>query len=287
MIKTQELKLLGKIIIKGKIGAKTGLHIGGSSTGLEIGGTDNIVIRDIITRTPYIPGSSLKGKMRNLLEKEKGMAIDNERIWVVKPDYDKQGTVIKEGISIHMCDKEDCIICNIFGRNNGKQTKVKDDEEIFIRNTTPTRLIVRDSNLTEESTKELEEAETDLPYTEVKFENVIDRITSAANPRQIERVPAGAVFDFEIIYNIFNNMDVDYLKYVFEAMKLLEDDYLGGQGTRGYGKVELKEIDIEWRPKNYYESGQDTDKISNLNNKWSTINQISQNFENIRNQISI
>ena len=63
----EELRLQGKYIIQGKIKVLTGLHIGGPTTGLNIGGVDNIVIKDAKGK-PYIPGSSLKGKMRSLLE---------------------------------------------------------------------------------------------------------------------------------------------------------------------------------------------------------------------------
>ena len=179
-----EIKLLGKVVIKGIIKAETGLAIGGSTVGMDIGGVDNPVIKDAEGK-PYIPGSSLKGKMRNLLEKELGLASNDKRIWIVE-----------NRISIHMCNDPNCKVCNIFGRTTrdkpyetvaGGQTKI--DKE----NVTPTRLIVRDAFLTEESEKWLKGLPTDLEYTEVKFENVIDRITSAANPRQTERVPAGCL----------------------------------------------------------------------------------------------
>ncbi len=68
-------KLLGKIIIEGKIIALTGLHVGGSSTGMEIGGVDSVVVRDSITRRPYIPGSSLKGSLRSLMERSEDKSI--------------------------------------------------------------------------------------------------------------------------------------------------------------------------------------------------------------------
>ena len=268
----EEIKLLGKVLIKGKIKAKSGLAIGGSTVGLDIGGVDNPVIKDAEGK-PYIPGSSLKGKMRSLLEKELGLATEDERVWVVKGR-----------VSIHMCNEPDCKVCNIFGRNNGKQTKVS-GEEIEITQTTPTRLIVRDAFLTEESEKWLKELPTDLEYTEVKFENVIDRITSAANPRQMERVPTGAEFDFEMIYNVFNEKDKENLKEVFEAMKLLEDDYLGSSGSRGYGKIKFENVNIYWNSKEDYEKGVLGEEKGAINENNTTSSTIVQNFEKIKEKI--
>ncbi|MFQ6118439.1 MAG: type III-A CRISPR-associated RAMP protein Csm3 [Methanosarcinales archaeon] len=246
--------LSGKIIIIGEIRAETGLHIGGSTVGLDIGGVDNAVIRDKITDQPYIPGSSLKGKMRSLLEKATG----------------KEPNTDVGKVKIHQCkSKEDfanCKVCKIFGLPG---------EKPFSQ---PTRLFVRDSFLSDPES--LEKADTDLPYTEVKFENVIDRITSAANPRQTERVPAGAKFGFEFIYNVFNEEDKNNLKYVFEAMNLLEHDYLGGQGSRGYGKIKFSNIKILWNSRNDYENGTTEIKTKEpINNGYNTVDKILQNWE--------
>ena len=171
MPEIKNIQLKGRVFITFDIEAVTGLHIGGSDTGIEIGGVDKTVIRDPITNRPYIPGSSLKGKVRSLLEKYRGLA-QNQRIG--------QGF-------IHSCDDKEqypgCDVCQIFG--------VPGERDFA----TPTRLVVRDVHLSDASAKTLEEqAHTDLPYTEVKTEVSIDRVTSAANPRQMERVPAGAVF---------------------------------------------------------------------------------------------
>ena len=234
----EKLRLLSKIVIKGKILCVTGLRIGGPRVGLEIGGLDNPVVRDPVTNQPYIPGSSLKGKLRSLLEKSLGLDL----------------TTVVRGppkIRIHICHDEEkskkCAVCRIFG--------VPAEKAVM-----PTRIIVRDATLTEDSIKMLEAAETDLPFTEVKWENVLDRITSAASPRQTERIPAGAEFDFEIVYNIYDDVDKDYLRYVFEAMKLLEDDYLGSSGTRGYGKIVFKDMKVLERTVEYYK-GKEQEKV--------------------------
>jgi len=251
----EEIRLLGKVIITGKIETRTGLSIGGSRAGLEIGGVDNPVIKDVEGK-PYIPGSSLKGKMRCLLERA-------ER---------KELTTSLGKARIHVCEREDdykkCCVCKIFGLPGEKEFGG------------PTRLIVRDSFLTDESAKRLRELPTDMEYTEIKFENAIDRITSAANPRQTERVPAGAEFNFEMIYNVFCDDDKNDLRHVFKAMKLLEDDYLGSSGSRGYGKIRFKDIEVFWNPIKSYESGELRKITINGDNK--TPEELIQNFDELK-----
>jgi len=255
-------QLLGKMLINGKIKALTGLHIGGSSTGLEIGGIDGVVIRDPVTNKPYIPGSSIKGCLRSLLERAEGKGF-NKRVG---------------NSMIHMCeiakDYSKCNVCRIFGVS---AESIKDDKTL----STLTRLYVRDAKMTEDDARLLENADTDMPYTEVKTEVVIDRITSAANPRQMERVPPGISFDFEMVYNIFEPEDKKTLKALFDAMCLLEDDYLGGQGSRGYGRVVFKDILMEWRPSEYYLTGDESKRSQGINGSLATPSQIRQNFEQI------
>lgn len=253
------MKLLGKAIIEGKIEATTGLHVGGSPTGLEIGGVDNPVIKDP-KGIPYIPGSSLRGKMRSLLEKSEGK-IPNAHIG--------------RGVKIHQCEDEQgysgCPVCKIFGLPG---------EKPFSQ---PTRLLVRDSFLNKNTITEDMKKNLDLEWTEVKFENAIDRITSAANPRQTERVPAGAEFEFEMVYNVFDENDKENLGKVFKAMELLEHDYLGGQGSRGYGKVEFKYIKVFWNSSKDYEAGDiDTEKKSPINNGFDTVAKIMGNFDTVK-----
>lgn len=278
------MRILGKTIVKGEILTKSGIRIGGSPVGLEIGGVDNPVIRDQYGR-PYIPGSSLKGKLRSLLEKSEkdrdgnSLADDTNRIWVKKGE-----------VSIHMCNNLDCPVCNIFGKTNGEKTLVKKENEdelkIKIDTTTPTRLLIRDSFLNENSITEEMKKNLDLEWTEVKFENAIDRITSAANPRQTERVPAGAEFDFEMVYNVFEDRDKENLRKVFKAMELLEDDYLGGQGSRGYGRVQFKNIKVFWNSSEDYETGDiDTKKKTPINDGWSTVTEIMEKFDELKNNL--
>lgn len=233
------IKLEKKVFITGKMEVKTGLSVGGSSVGLEIGGADKVVVRNPITNQPYIPGSSLKGKMRSLLEKvEKGDDIKHK---------------VAENIYIHQCseDVEPCLICKIFGLPAEH------------KKTTPSRLIVRDSELQNPEVL-LKAKNTDMPYTEVKTEVVIDRITSAATPRQFERVPASAVFNLNLICNIYeDDEEKDILNKVFKGLKLVQDDYLGGSGTRGYGEVKFKIDSVKYKDQNLYEqeNGDATDLV--------------------------
>lgn len=207
------MKLMGKIFIEGKIKTLTGLSIGGSKTDTVIGGIDNSVIKTS-EGVPFIPGSSIKGKMRSLLEiSERG----------------------------DLCDCGECDICAIFGVGANKRKK----------NLGPTRLIVRDAHLSEETKEQMENKigifkNLELIYTEGKWENVIDRKTSAAsNPRQTERVPAGAKFDFNIVFNVFEQVDIDRFYQLLSAMIMLEDDYIGGSGSRGYGRIKFIDFDIK------------------------------------------
>lgn len=216
---SKEIKLYGRVILTGNIMAKTGLHIGGSPSALAIGGLDLPVIRDTVTQAPYIPGSSLKGKMRSLWEKLNGAP---------------QNFAVGRDVSIHVCENaneyDKCPVCRIYGVPGDKESSA------------PTRLLVRDVQLDTES---LKDARTDMPFTEVKWEAAIDRVTSAATPRQIERVPAGALFkEMEMVFNIFEADDRKRFLDVLTAMQLIEDDYLGGQGSRGSGKVEFQKLTI-------------------------------------------
>lgn len=224
MSKLTQIQLKARVYITFDIEVKTGLHIGGSATGIEIGGVDNTVIRDPMTNQPYIPGSSLKGKMRSLLDKYENKEINF-------PKGDKKFHVCQTLESYQKCDS-----CHVFG--------VSGDQDF----SEPTRLVVRDVFLSEESIRKLKTAHTDLPFTEVKTEVSIDRVTSAANPRPFERVPAGAEFGrAEMVYSIYFSEDIHRLNEVFNALGLIEDDYLGGGGSRGSGKVAFRNIRIFWR----------------------------------------
>ena len=227
-----DIKLYGRVIITAKVEAVTGLHIGGNSTGLEIGGLDKAVIRSPLNNQPYIPGSSLRGKMRSLTEKALG-----------KPQNNPIGQA-----TIHVCKSENeykknggCEVCHVFG------------VPAEIGYSGPTRLVVRDVALTAESVRDLDRINSELRFAEIKTEVAIDRVTSAAVPRSLERVPAGAVFGpAELVFGIYSVEDYERLKVVIQALQLVEDDYIGGAGSRGSGKVHFTGIQVTARKSDDY-----------------------------------
>jgi len=211
---------LGNIILRGKLITLTPLHIGGSKDKFEIGGVDNPVIKDPVTNYPYIPGSSLKGKLRMLLEFAEGKVVE-------KLNKDGKGTG-------EFPPSNDPEITKLFGDSADNSSNG------------PTRLIVRDAYPDDKTIKMWENTISETLFTEYKAENTIDRMTSAANPRFMERVHKGSKFNVEFIVQVFS-MDADKGKANFEklvnAIRLLEDSTLGGGGSRGSGKVEFKFFD--------------------------------------------
>lgn len=263
-----DINLFGRVLITANVEAMTGLHIGGSSSGLEIGGLDKAVIRNPLKNQPYIPGSSLRGKMRSQTEKVKGL---------------KQNKDIGQA-RIHSCQNNDeyktCPVCPVFGvPADEPQKEIEGDTQKLSK---PTRLVVRDVALTEKSVADLDKINSELRFSELKTEVAIDRVTSAAVPRTMERVPAGAVFGpAEMVFGIYGKEDYDRLKTVIEAMQLVEDDYLGGAGSRGSGKVKFTSIKVSARRRDDYSKSVDfgefksvqdlADKFNDLKD-WLTTN---------------
>ncbi len=233
------MRLMGYKKIEGIIEVVTGLHIGGSTAIIEIGGKDNPIIKHPITKEPYIPGSSLKGKMRSLLEWSLG-----------KLNTDPAS---KDFGEVHSCGKEGCPICVIFGTSA---------EEAGLG---PTRLIVRDAVLDTEYKNEQKKRNfnwTPLDITEDKCENAINRITARANPRSLERVISGVKFSFKMSYKVFEKKDnktseksddgtsdENLFSHVLNGLRLIEKDALGGAGSRGCGQVSfrIKLAENNWR----------------------------------------
>lgn len=205
--------LAGKIKISGILRLLTGMHIGASNDFSTIGAVDSIVVRDPVTKRPVIPGSSIKGKMRHLLSRAH-----------------------PEGPFLEIKNEPDDMM-RLFGgtpEGGGRDTMIV------------ARLQFIDLFMSEASAGRLGKMNTDLYLSEIKFENTISRITGEANPRQMERVPAGAEFDFNLIYNIENIDEVESdFKNLAAAISLLHMDYLGGGGTRGNGRVHIKDIKLE------------------------------------------
>lgn len=217
-------QLLKKIEITGTITLLTGLHIGGTNSSMSIGGIDKGVIRNPLTNQPFIPGSSLKGKMRSLLQVSNGQFKE----------------LSKPMGGVKYVASEDGADAALFGNATGVPATQK-----------PSRLIVRDCEL---ANAEYLLSKTDIPYTEGKTEVVIDRITSAASPRQIERVPAGAKFKLNMVLNVWSEeAEATLIVSLFKSLKLLKDDYLGGSGSRGYGQIgiDISKM-LEKTSDNYY-----------------------------------
>ncbi len=216
--------LIKKVKFEGKIIAKSGLHIGGTNSAMAIGGPDSTVIRNPIDNKPYIPGSSLKGKMRALIEIADGTI---ERV--------NMGNV-KHSASQDM----NHLSARLFGTAKNDETQ------------RPSRLIVRDGELLSDESMF---SNTDLPYSESKTEVVIDRITSKAMPRQLERVPAGAEFKLDMVLNVFDGDDAEELiQTVLRGLRMVQDDYLGGSGSRGSGQVEIVLEKVTERPVEFYKT---------------------------------
>ena len=209
--------------ITGKIVVKTGLHIGAGNDKVEIGGMDNPIIRNPLTREPYIPGSSLKGKMRSLIEWKEGVLVNTDG----KPCS---------------CGRADCKVCRVFGSANKSSTKVESKDR------GPTRLIVRDAVLSNDWAQKFRDGKA---IVEEKAENSLNRITAEANPRPIERVVPGVEFDFEFSYRVIDTKDNGatdekyFNEVVLESLRMLQRDYLGGGGTRGNGQIEFIDLKDE------------------------------------------
>ncbi len=196
-------------MLKGNITVKTGLHIGAGNEAVEIGGSDAPVVKDSISGAPYIPGSSLKGRMRWLLEKTRGE---------VRIMGDK---------GMPSCE-ENQLTAKVFGSSDAQKTK------------SPTRIIFKDSKLTENFEKDFKDGKWE---PELKMETAIDRISGKAmggSLRNAERVPAGVQFEYEVSLMIFDgDKEQEIKKMIEDGFKLIEMTYLGGRGTRGYGQVEF------------------------------------------------
>jgi CRISPR-associated protein Csm3 len=288
-IPLSQKRLLGKIHIQATLVVETGLHIGGGEGKLDIGGIDKLVVREPITGHPYLPGSSIKGKLRSILERflNKPLNRDSGGVWRYESDDILDGyTEIKQrenqnDILVFYQGSQSCELSRLFGAtgkdcwikttdannyglppiektlpkkikktsNNRGNVDESGEEHVNVKGrNAPARLIVRDSHLQQDSIKKLEKIDTGLFMTERKFENGLDRITAAATPRQFERVPKGASFNLEIVYSVEvdnkNEVKTDLINIAL-ALAMLEDDALGGHGSRGYGKVKFEEFVLE------------------------------------------
>lgn len=235
------IRLLGYITISGEIEAKTGLHIGGISDSIDKGGIDSPVIKNPVTNMPYIPGSSLRGRMRSWLEKKTAERLYEmtDTIWM---------EIYKESVhkerSTELAKKSK--VCRVFGDSSCKEA-------------VPSVLIVRDAHYNTATQDNNKYIQNGLAVTEAKLEIAVDRITAHALPRTIERVPAGVVFSFDIIYKVqtYSNGKfvatgddpenksvaalIEDIGNILDALDAIEEfEGLGGHTSRGSGRVEFK-----------------------------------------------
>jgi CRISPR-associated protein Csm3 len=250
------IRLAGKLVIDASLVCLTGLHIGAGKGSLEIGGADNPVVKDAFGR-PVVPGSSLRGRIRSLLEQALGLTAPEEMVYLSR----RRGQEVR----IHQSDRNDDPVCLLFGRNPGRMDRVKGDA-VESRHITPARLAVYDAPLEVESITAQMREQLDDEMTEVKSENAIDRITAQANPRTLERVPAGARFRVRIVVDILQEEDRGLVPYVVQGLRLLEDSALGGGGSRGSGRVEFQNIRAVWRGRRYYAEGAAEEEVAKAAN---------------------
>lgn len=224
---TTQSQLTGITTVSATLELVSGLRIGAGDSEMHIGGVDNTVIRHPYTQSPYIPGSSIKGKMRSLLEWRSGAVREAPLGW---NDYENADDSVKLEVR-H--------ILQLFGISGDAKLGVERMQDIG-----PTRLSFWDCNL--QPSWESGILDDNLMLIEVKSENRINRISGVAeHPRQTERVPAGARFDFRLSIKRLAGDGDDLLTTVLQGLKLLELDSLGGSGSRGYGKVRFIDIQID------------------------------------------
>ncbi len=211
-------KLVGCLRLRGLVKVPNGgLRIGGNPASLDQGGAvDFPLVRNPVNGEPYIPGSSLKGKLRAMLEKVEGKG--------------------REGDPCN-CGRKDCLVCLIFGAHKRPQAE-----------SSPTRILVRDSALTDESRQHLRELQAEgKSLVEEKAENPVDRDKGTAeHPRWQERV-WDADFQMEILLHVYDGDEpVKMLEFVRRGLGLIQEiGALGAGGSRGSGQVRFENISVD------------------------------------------
>lgn len=253
----QPVRLRGLIKIEATLECLTGLRIGSGGAAAEIGGVENVVVKDPISQEPYIPGSSLKGAMRSHYELYTGKQLST-----------------KLKTRMHICGSEDCDVCTVFGRTPDYLGDLSQTNFVSL-----TRLRVDDAYANEETREKWNR----FGSVEVKYENSIDRLTSESNPRSVERIPRGSEFEVRMTYRIFDGArDLNYLKAVFQSMKLVEEDYLGGYGSRGYGRIRFKAIKIKCLKPEYFEEPHNDANILIYHKQYDSLEDLIREFEQIK-----
>jgi CRISPR-associated protein Csm3 len=233
-----EIRLAGKLILDASLVCLTGLHIGAGKGSLEIGGADNPVVKDAFGR-PIVPGSSIRGRLRSLLEHALGLTSPDEMVYLSR----RRGQEVR----IHQSDRSDDPICLLFGRNPGRMERVKGDAQES-RHITPARLAIYDAPLELESITAQMREQLDDELTEVKSENAIDR------------------FRVRIVIDLLQEGDQKLVPLVVQGLRLMEDSALGGGGSRGSGRIEFQNIRAVWRSRRYYADGAQEEEVAKAAN---------------------
>ncbi len=220
------MKLCAIQSITGQIRLRSGLHIGAGKDTVEIGGLDQPIVKNPLTGEPYIPGSSLKGKMRSLLE---------TAVFMGRSEATRKAVLAGRPCD---CGLPSCPICTLFGAHKAPS---ECDPHLG-----PTRLLVRDACLTKQYADMFKEGR--LPM-EIKNENTINRVKGVAeNPRPLERVPAGVCFDLNIALKVYEGDSPDLANWVFKGLRLVTLDALGGCSSRGSGQVAFESLALDGKP---------------------------------------
>jgi CRISPR-associated protein Csm3 len=227
------MQLTDIVTLNGTIRLASGLHIGGGDQAMQIGSIDNPVIKHPNTRQPFIPGSSLKGKLRTLLEHKLGVSqFNNGNPTDAAADYRGDKTAQENAKKI----------AKLFG--NGDPTYRADKEKKLAKIIGPSRGVFADAMLSKAFMESMQE-NGEFTLSESKSETAIDRLKGTAKGgslRTSERVPEGIIFDFTLSVKILDQSDYALVDLLVQGLRLLELDYLGGYGSRGYGKIVFENL---------------------------------------------
>lgn len=226
-----ELKLQRIVELKGTLVLESNLHIGSGNLEMHIGGTDNPIIKHPHTQEPYIPGSSIKGKIRSLLELKTGVAAKSYN------NNPNGGGIADINTYVKDKDPQTAAILKIFGFSANNDVTMKAAKELG-----PTRASFADCYLNKEWKRKA--VENLWPLSIEKQETAIDRISGTAKKgslRQTEMIPAGAMFDFRVTFKIFDS-DKELLALLREGIELMQKDAIGGSGSRGYGRIRIDDL---------------------------------------------
>ena len=235
----KELKLKKVLLLEGNLVAETGLRIGTGKASLTIGDIDMTTVKDPKTGLPYIPGSSIKGKLRSTITKMKKDLAPLKEYYESKGKSEAQlkelGWKKIQDIWIHDCSKTECEICTVYGSSAENNTRG------------PTRIKVFDAPAVgiwkDEKINQIHNPDELL---EIKSENTLDVLTAHSVPRTVERVSAGTVFKFKLAFEVYNDEDEKlFTQYVIDPLKVILREGIGSSTSRGYGKLRLENVTIK------------------------------------------